>query len=146
MNYKKLSKIGIGALLSSLPLFAIDAQIGKDIINSKCTACHVGNLDAGLSRISDQRKTPEGWYMTVKRMQREHGLSITRDEESNVIKYLSDNQGLTPDEIKPYSYVLDKTPNVQEESKDDLLTEMCVRCHSEAELDCKEELQMNGIV
>ena len=134
MNYKKLSKIGIGALLSSLPLFAIDAQIGKDVINSKCTACHVGNLDAGLSRISDQRKTPEGWYMTVKRMQREHGLSITRDEESNVIKYLSDYQGLTPDEIKPYSYVLDKTPNVQEEGKDDLLTEMCVRCHSEARI------------
>lgn len=134
MNYKKLRKIGLGALLSSLPLFAIDAQIGKDIINSKCTACHVGNLDADLSRISDQRKTPEGWYMTVKRMQREHGLSITRDEETNVIKYLSDYQGLTPDEIKPYAYTLDKTPNVTEEGKDDLLVEMCVRCHSESRI------------
>ncbi|MGE4463191.1 MAG: quinohemoprotein amine dehydrogenase subunit alpha [Arcobacter sp.] len=134
MNYKKLSKLGLGALIASLPLFAVDAQKGKEVINSKCIACHTGNTEDGLSRISDQRKTPEGWYMTVKRMQREHGLKITRDEETNVIKYLSDNQGLTPDEIKPYSYVLDKTPNVQEEGKNELLTEMCVRCHSEARI------------
>ena len=134
MNYKKLSKLGLGALIASLPLFAVDAQKGKEVINTKCIACHTGNTDEGLSRISDQRKTPEGWYMTVKRMQREHGLTVTRDEETNVIKYLSDNQGLTPDEIKPYSYVLNKTPNVQEESKDELLTEMCVRCHSEARI------------
>ena len=134
MNYKKLSKLGLGALVASLPLFAVDAQKGKEVINTKCIACHTGNTDEGLSRISDQRKTPEGWYMTVKRMQREHGLVVTKDEETDVIKYLSDNQGLTPDEIKPYSYVLDKTPNVQEESKDELLTEMCVRCHSEARI------------
>jgi quinohemoprotein amine dehydrogenase len=134
LNYKRLSKIGLGALLSSLPLFAIDAQVGKEIINSKCTACHVGNLEDGLSRISNQRKTPEGWFMTVKRMQREHGLIITEDEESNVIKYLSDYQGLTPDEIKPYSYVLDKSPNIQENAKNEFLTEMCVRCHSEARI------------
>lgn len=134
MNYKRLTKFGLGALLSSLPLFAIDAQVGKEIINSKCTACHTGNLDTGLSRISDQRKTPEGWYMTVTRMQREHGLTITKDEESNVIKYLSDYQGLTPDEIKPYSYVLDKTPSATEEHENELFEEMCVRCHSEARI------------
>ena len=131
MNYKRLTKIGLGALLSSLPLFAVDAQVGKEIINSKCTACHTGNLDTGLSRILDQRKTPEGWYMTVKRMQREHGLSITRDEESNVIKYLSDNQGLTPNEIKPYAYILDKTPGVLDVTL-------------KLELVYKEELKLNG--
>ena len=129
MNYKRLTKIGLGALLSSLPLFAVDAQVGKEIINSKCTACHTGNLDTGLSRISDQRKTPEGWYMTVKRMQREHGLSITKDQETNVIKYLSDYQGLTPDEIKPYAYTLDKTPNATEEGKDDLLVDKAMLAH-----------------
>jgi quinohemoprotein amine dehydrogenase len=134
LKYKRLSKIGFGALFSSLQLFAIDAQVGKEIVNSKCIACHIGNLNEGLSRISDQRKTPEGWYMTIKRMQREHGLSITSDEEANAIKYLSDYQGLTPDEIKPYTYVLDKIPNVSEENKNDLLTEMCVRCHSEARI------------
>jgi quinohemoprotein amine dehydrogenase len=135
LNYKRLSKIGIGALLSSLPLFAVDAQLGKEIINSKCTACHIGNLDEGLSRISDQRKTPEGWYMTLNRMQRIHGLSLTAEEQSNVIKYLSDNQGLTPDEIKPYTYVLDKTPNFQKpETNPELFNEMCVRCHSEARI------------
>ena len=136
MNYKRLSKFGMKSLvlLAALPLFAVDAQKGKEVIESKCIACHTGDLKEGLSRISDQRKTPEGWYMTVKRMQREHGLSITKAEETDVIKYLADYQGLTPDEIKPYSYVLDKKPNVQEEGKDELLTQMCVRCHSEARI------------
>jgi len=68
LNYKKLSKLGLGALIASLPLFAVDAQKGKEVINTKCIACHTGNTDEGLSRISDQRKTPEGWYMTVKRI------------------------------------------------------------------------------
>lgn len=134
MDYKKISKLGLGAIIASLPLFAVDAQKGKEVIDTKCIACHVGSTQNGLSRISDQRKTPEGWYMTVKRMQREHGLVVTKDEETDVIKYLADNQGLTPDEVKPYAYALDKLPNVQEEKKDELLGEMCVRCHSEARI------------
>ena len=134
MDYKKISKLGLGAIIASLPLFAVDAQKGKEVIDTKCIACHVGSTQNGLSRISDQRKTPEGWFMTVKRMQREHGLVVTKDEETDVIKYLADNQGLTPDEVKPYAYALDKLPNVQEEKKDELLGEMCVRCHSEARI------------
>ncbi|WP_345977844.1 quinohemoprotein amine dehydrogenase subunit alpha [Sulfurimonas sp. HSL3-7] len=120
--------------MSSVPLFAaVDAKMGAEIINSKCTACHSGTLGTGLSRISDQRKSPEGWYMTISRMQR-HGLDLTTEERMSAVKYLSDNQGLTPDELMPYVYVLDKTPNAMEEGKDELLTEMCVRCHSEARI------------
>ena len=121
-------------MLSSVPLFAaVNAKMGAEIINSKCTACHSGTLETGLSRISDQRKSPEGWYMTISRMQR-HGLDLTAEERMSAVKYLSDNQGLTPAELMPYVYVLDKTPNAMEEGKDELLTEMCVRCHSEARI------------
>ncbi len=134
MNYANLSKIGLGFLLSTASLFAIDANNGAKILDTKCIACHTGSLKDGLSRISDQRKTPEGWYMTITRMQRLHGLELTANEEKDVIKYLSDNQGLTPEEIKPFKYVLDKTPNYQEVKTDTLLTEMCVRCHSNARI------------
>lgn len=132
MNYNRLLKFGFGAILSSVPLFAaVDAKMGAETIDTKCIACHSGNLENGLSRISDQRKSPEGWSMTISRMQR-HGLDLTPEERINVVKYLSDTQGLTPAELMPYKYVLDKTPNVSEKSKDAFLTEMCVRCHSQA--------------
>lgn len=134
LNYPNLSKVGIGVLLCSMSLFAVDANNGAKVIDAKCTACHTGNLKKGLNRISDQRKTPEGWYMTINRMQRLHGLYLTQQEEKDVVKYLSDKQGLTYDEIKPYQYVLNKTPNIQEEETDTLLTEMCIRCHSGARI------------
>lgn len=134
MNSTNLSKLGLGFLLSSMSLFAVDANMGAKVIDTKCIACHTGTIEDGLSRISDQRKTPEGWYMTVSRMQRLHGLSLSAQEEENVIKYLSDNQGLTPDEIKPFEYVLDKTPNFQEAQADTMLSEMCIRCHSNARI------------
>lgn len=87
MNYKKFSKLGLGVLLSStVSLFAVDAKTGSEIINTKCVACHTGNLEKGLSRISDLRKTPEGWLLSVSRMQNSHGLQLTKSEESDVVK------------------------------------------------------------
>ncbi len=134
MNYKKFSKLGLGVLLSTVSLFAVDAKKGSEVINTKCIACHTGNLEKGLSRISDLRKTPEGWFMSVNRMQRAHGLQLTKSEEADVIKYLSDNQGLTQDEIKPFKYILEKEPNKHEINENQTLVEMCNRCHSNARI------------
>lgn len=74
-------KFGVGLLLTSSCLSALDFEDGKNVVETKCTACHSGNLKSGLSRISEQRKSPEGWYMTVSRMQRLNGLSLTADEK-----------------------------------------------------------------
>lgn len=136
MNYKKFSKLGlVGVLLSStVSLFAVDAKTGSEIINTKCVACHTGSIEKGLSRISDLRKTPEGWLLSVKRMQNIHGLQLTKSEEADVIKYLSDNQGLTQDEIKPFKYILEKEPSKHEINESELLTQMCNRCHSNARI------------
>ena len=46
------------------------------LIRAKCLPCHT-EADDGISRISHQRKTPEGWLMSVARMQIMHGLKIT---------------------------------------------------------------------
>lgn len=133
MKHTKVSVVGMGVLFAALSLHAVDGAQGKKIIDTKCVACHSGSMDTKLSRISDQRKTPEGWFMTLQRMKR-HGLDISADEQRDVIKYLSDQQGLAPSEIKPYRYALDQTPNVQEKDVKEKLGEMCVRCHSEARI------------
>lgn len=85
--------------------------------------------------------------MTLQRMKR-HGLALTDDEQRDVIKYLSDTQGLAPSEIKPYRYALDQTPNVQEKNVHKQLEEMCVRCHSESRigLQRRTEQEWNRLV
>ncbi len=133
MKHTRVSILGLGVLIAAMSLQAVDSTHGKEVIESKCVACHTGNINTGLSRISDQRKTPEGWFMTLERMKR-HGLTLSNDEQRDVIKYLSDNNGLAPSEIKPYRYVLDQTPNVQEKNLNPKLEEMCVRCHSQARI------------
>lgn len=125
-------KSSVYLLLLTLTFAQANDTKAKEIINNKCTACHSGTLEKGLSRISDQRKSPEGWEMTISRMQMHNGLSVSSDEKRAIVKYLSKTQGLAPVESEKYRYILEKTPNIQEEAHDPLFTEMCARCHSAA--------------
>ncbi len=127
-------KFGVGLLLTSSYLSALDFEAGKNVVETKCIACHTGDLQSGLSRISEQRKTPEGWFMTVSRMERLNGLVLTPNEKKSVIKYLADTQGLYPKETEAYRYIIEKTPNYQEKGHDAFFTEMCNRCHSAARI------------
>lgn len=126
-------KLSMGILVSSSSLYATDYEMAKTIIDTKCTTCHTGSTSSGLSRISDQRKTLEGWIMTLKRMKEDHNLFLSKKENELVLKYLSDTQGLNYDETTDYRYILEKTPNYQENTNlDGQFTEVCARCHSAA--------------
>lgn len=126
-------KYSIGVIfLASMSLSASNMTSATNIIDTKCTACHSGSISKGISRISDQRKTPEGWFMTLSRMQSAHGLQITNEEKQKVVAYLANTQGLTPSETADYRYILEQRPNMQEKEHDSLFTEMCIRCHSAA--------------
>ena len=115
--------IGGGAAL------AADASA---ILNERCTQCHTKEADGTLSRISDLRKTPEGWFMTIVRMEMIHGLEIADDERRTLIKFLADTQGLAPSETLQQRYILERQPNVVEVFDDPQRKEMCARCHSGA--------------
>ncbi|WP_432474507.1 quinohemoprotein amine dehydrogenase subunit alpha [Amphritea sp. HPY] len=120
----------MGAMLTPAASSAAD---GESVLRDKCLLCHTqtGDPEAPFSRISQQRKTPEGWHMTINRMQRLNGLVISGDEVQAVVKYLSDTQGLAPSETAPHRYVLEQKPNVVEDV-DPAYVEMCARCHSNA--------------
>ena len=138
MNNNKTTRalLGTGALalagLVTLPAQAADAE---RIIRDRCLSCHTetGEAATPFSRISEQRKTPEGWMMTISRMQQQRGLVISPEEKQTLVKYLADNQGLAPSETAGLRYLLEKEPNVVE-SFDQLLQETCVRCHSGARI------------
>ncbi|MEM7224752.1 MAG: quinohemoprotein amine dehydrogenase subunit alpha [Pseudomonadota bacterium] len=128
-------------LLSAVMAFALTATSGtivkpaaaqdaESLLNARCSACHARLAEGGLSRISDQRKTPEGWDMTVTRMIVVHGLKIAPEEKHAVVKHLADTLGLAPSESRGWRYALERTPGATDSAPNDDLATMCARCHT----------------
>ncbi|WP_173180027.1 quinohemoprotein amine dehydrogenase subunit alpha [Pseudomonas tohonis] len=107
------------------------AEEGPALLKSKCMGCHIPEGGDRYSRISHQRKTPEGWLMSIARMQVMHGLSISDDDRRTLVKYLADQQGLAPSETEGVRYAMERRLNTVEQF-DEQLTQMCGRCHSGA--------------
>ena len=125
---------GLALMLMGPVAEAADAKVvadGKALLQTKCQACHI-ETDAGLSRISQQRKSPEGWLMSIARMQVVHGIPVTNDERRTLVKYLSDTQGLAPSETEGVRYALERRLNTVESFESEQFTQMCARCHSGA--------------
>ncbi|MGQ7246343.1 quinohemoprotein amine dehydrogenase subunit alpha [Halomonas sp. V046] len=109
---------------------------GAKILQQSCQACHLpAQRDDGstrYSRISDQRKTPEGWRMTINRMIHLRGVALAEADIAPLVQYLADTQGLAPSEAAPYRYLLEQDTNRAESGLDPELETMCARCHSGA--------------
>ena len=104
---------------------------GADLLQSKCMGCHTAEGNDSYSRISHQRKTPEGWLMSIGRMQVMHGLQISDDDRRTLVKYLADKQGLAPSETEGVRYAMERRLNTVEQF-DEKLSQTCGRCHSGA--------------
>jgi quinohemoprotein amine dehydrogenase len=68
---------------------------------AKCGGCHKRSEAGIMRRISYMRMTPEVWQQAIKRMVRLHGVNVTPEEASHIVRYLSANNGLAPEEAKP---------------------------------------------
>ena len=117
-------------LLAGIGDLAWAQSDGEAILNASCAACHERTADGGLARIKDQRKTPEAWDMTIVRMIQLHGVELSDEERSALVKHLADTQGLAPAETAGYRYILERVPSAIEEPPTDELGAMCARCHS----------------
>ncbi|MEY1662824.1 quinohemoprotein amine dehydrogenase subunit alpha [Isoalcanivorax beigongshangi] len=120
-----------------LGLFGVAAQAApanpETLIRQNCVGCHQPEGENSWSRISHQRKTPEGWLMTIARMQSAHGLRISDEDRRTLVKYLADRQGMAPEETADVRYALERRLNDYEPLKDDEhIGDMCARCHSGA--------------
>ena len=99
-------------------------------VQKACGSCHRPDDKGQMSRISFQRNTPEGWQSQIQRMAALNGLSIEPDTARQVVKYLSNNLGLAPEEAKPAAWEAERrlidykyTANADAEST-------CNKCHS----------------
>ena len=130
---RSLAKAKVVALAACVGIglaWQASAQTAESTLNARCSTCHERQADGGLKRISVQRKTPEGWDMTITRMMIVHGLKITPEEKHTLVKHLADTQGLAPSETAGYRYALERTPGVFDSAPDEDLGALCARCHT----------------
>ena len=75
--------------------------INDSVVLDKCGGCHRPSDNGVMRRLSYMRTTPEVWEQAIKRMVRLHGVVLSAQDASHVLRYLSTNNGLAPEEAKP---------------------------------------------
>src|SRR5579871_868366 len=75
--------------------------ISDPLVIRKCGGCHQRDANGMMRRLSYIRTSPEVWEQAIKRMIRLNGLVLKPEEARDILKYLSANNGLAPEEAKP---------------------------------------------
>jgi len=141
--HRRARGLGWNALRASMPrvLVAMVAMLAMSgaaawagvaptkLMAEKCGACHL-QKGKSFDRITDMRKSPEGWDMTLVRMGVWHQVDISRSERKVLVRYLADTQGLAPEESAPYRFIMERRPNAEDVVPTPELTQMCTGCHS----------------
>jgi quinohemoprotein amine dehydrogenase len=83
-----------------------------------------------MGRLSYMRKTPEGWQNSIRRMVSLHGAQLEPAAAREVVRYLSNMQGLAPEELEPGRFEVERRtePFTYEADRD--TEETCIACHS----------------
>jgi quinohemoprotein amine dehydrogenase len=115
---------------------AQDAEAGIPIDNqltiAKCGGCHQRDANGMMRRLSYIRTSPEVWEQAIKRMVRLNGLVIKPEEAHEILRYLSANNGLAPDEAKPVFWEAEHRLFRDQSDKipDNALQHTCNYCHT----------------
>jgi quinohemoprotein amine dehydrogenase len=104
--------------------------INSELVRKTCSPCHKVDDKLRLSRISWRRTTPEGWEQTIKRMIGLDGLKVEPAEAREILKYLSNNLGLAPEEARPAAFEVEKRMIDYKYTANKDAEEVCIKCHS----------------
>ena len=104
------------------------------MVSQTCSACHKPDDNDRLEVIEETRKSPEEWKNVVDRMIRVNGAPLADADFHQVIKELSRDLCLTPDEMTKIAYInSDENSQYRETPQNELEQQMylsCVRCHT----------------
>ena len=110
-------------------------ETARTILENRCSGCHAPHeSDGKFDAIEFQRKTPEGWEMTISRMVLTHNVELQPGEARTLVKYLSDHYGLAPAEVEPFQTILARDHTVTSQEVPEALKGGCIQCHSYARI------------
>ena len=122
-----------GTVLSSGAL-AQTSDGGHPIENQtlvdRCSSCHTVDDEGRMSRISFLRKTPEGWQTSVRRMVALHEVRMSPAEAREIVRYLSNEQGIAPEELRPGRFEVERRLIDHDYDGDSDVEFTCIQCHS----------------
>jgi quinohemoprotein amine dehydrogenase len=125
--------IVVGALLawSPAPLLRADGYVvDNETVVDRCSRCHEVDDEGRMSRISYLRKTPEGWQTSVRRMVALNGVSLSPEDAREVVRYLANEQGLAPEELRPGNFEVERRMIDYDYPGDSGVEFTCIQCHS----------------
>lgn len=114
----------------------------REVLVIRCLLCHAPKEEDGkLDAIEAQRKSPEGWSMTLSRMVRTHGVKLQDGDARILVKYLSDHYGLAPKEVEPYRFILEQRNTRTTQDVPKPLQAGCIQCHTYARIALQRRTQ-----
>jgi quinohemoprotein amine dehydrogenase len=106
--------------------------VQSDLVRQRCGGCHKSDDQKRMSRISYRRATPENWEKTIKRMVTLNHATLQPADARAILKYLSDNHGLAPDEERPIAYEAERRTIEYAYTADKTTADTCSSCHTMA--------------
>jgi quinohemoprotein amine dehydrogenase len=103
--------------------------VTNQLVIEKCSSCHTRDAKGNMLRISWERTTPEGWEEAIKRMVRLRGVKLTPEEARSIVKYLSSEHGLAPEEAKPVMYLVERRIQDETNIPNEETRGACAICH-----------------
>lgn len=131
----------VGVLLAWIPsgqadpvdptvAFADGFAIENQRVIDRCSRCHIQDDEGRMSRISWMRKTPEGWQTSIRRMVALHGARLNQEDAREIVRYLSNAQGLAPEELRPGLFEVERRLIDHDWDGDSDVEFTCIQCHS----------------
>ena len=113
---------------------AVDEGIPIDspLVRARCGSCHKSDDKGRMTRISYRRATPENWERTIKRMVALNHATLTPDDARGILKYLTDHNGLAPEELRPIAYEGERRSVEYSYTADETTANLCTSCHTMA--------------
>lgn len=124
---------GIGLTLVPASAFAqADAgiPIESELVKSKCGGCHKPDANNRMTRISWRRASPENWERTVERMISLNHAAVNATDARAIVKYLSDHNGLAPEEARPIAFEFERRLIDFTYDGDKDVATLCSGCHA----------------
>jgi len=134
-NVSRFGFLGIAILLASSGQIKAAVEgipVDHKLTVEKCGGCHKTDENGMMGRVSFMRTTPEVWQQIIKRMMRLNGVVATPAEVRDIVRYLSNNNGLAPEEMAPAMWEVEHRQPGHEFDMvpDDALQHTCNYCHN----------------